>query len=77
MFRRGYATEAHEAGITDKNIQAQLRHASPEITRNVYMQTIPEAQKKAVNRMERLTTKKKTGRKLVSVDSSKTSGQVA
>ena len=77
MFRRGYATEAHEAGITDKSIQAQLRHASPEITRNVYMQTIPEAQKKAVNRMERLTTKKKTGRKLVQVDSSKASGQVA
>ncbi|HLK65031.1 MAG TPA: site-specific integrase [Bryobacteraceae bacterium] len=66
MFRRGYATEAHEAGITDKSIQAQLRHASPEITRNVYMQTIPEAQKKAVNRMERLTTKKKTAPKAIS-----------
>ena len=58
MFRRGYATEAHEAGITDKSIQAQLRHASPEITRNVYMQTIPEAQKKAVKRMEKLMAKR-------------------
>jgi len=77
MFRRGYATEAHEAGITDKSIQAQLRHASLEITRNVYMQTIPEAQKKAVNRMERLTTKKAPGRKLVQVDSGKKTGQVA
>ena len=55
MFRRGIATEAHEAGITDKNIQTQLRHASPEITRAVYMQTIPEAQRRAINHMETLT----------------------
>jgi len=54
MFRRGYATEAHEAGIGDKNIQGQLRHASPEITRTVYMQTIPAAQKKSVHQMEKL-----------------------
>ena len=58
MFRRGFATEAHKAGITDKNIQSQLRHSSPEITRTVYMQTIPEAHKQAVNQMERLTGKK-------------------
>jgi integrase len=58
MFRRGFATEAHQAGITDKNIQAQLRHSSPDITRTVYMQVIPDEHKRAVNRMERLTEKK-------------------
>jgi integrase len=77
MFRRGFATEAHEAGINDKNIQAQLRHASVEITRNVYMQTIPEAQKKAVNQMERLTKKKKAIRKGILADSSKRPKRVA
>jgi integrase len=63
MFRRGFATEAHQAGVTDKNIQSQLRHSSPETTRTVYMQTIPEAQQQAINQMERLTGRKKQGTK--------------
>jgi hypothetical protein len=33
-----------------------MRHANPDITRNVYVQTIPEAQKAAIRMLE---TKKK------------------
>jgi integrase len=77
MFRRGIATEAHDAGITDKNIQSQLRHSSPEITRAVYMQTIPEAQKKAINRMEKLTTKKPGRSKVTALKPRLQKGKVA
>jgi len=77
MFRRGVATEAHDAGITDKNIQAQLRHSSPEITRAVYMQTIPEAQKKAIHRIERLTAKKPRRSKVTALKPKTRTGKVA
>ena len=53
-FRRGFATEAHEQGITDKSIQGQLRHENDGTTRRNYMQTIPEAQRKAVEQFSKV-----------------------
>jgi integrase len=44
MFRRGLATELHQRHVVDKNIQNQLRHADPNITRKLYMREVPEAQ---------------------------------
>ena len=49
MFRRGLATELHQNGAVDKNIQGQLRHADPATTRNVYMQQVPAEQAKAID----------------------------
>jgi integrase len=57
MFRRGFATEAKQQGAGDKNIQGQLRHASVNTTRNIYMQTIPIAQREAVEKFAELVTK--------------------
>jgi integrase len=48
MFRRGVATELHQNGAVDKNIQSQLRHADPAITRTVYMRGVPEEQSRAI-----------------------------
>lgn len=48
MFRRGLATEMHQNGSVDKNIQAQLRHSDPATTRNVYMRGVPEERRNAV-----------------------------
>jgi hypothetical protein len=62
MFRRGSATEQHQLGEKDKNIQAQLRHASPDITRRVYMQTVPERQLEAAERLELAAKGKPTRR---------------
>ena len=61
MFRRGSATEQHQLGEKDKNIQGQLRHASPDITRRVYMQTVPERQLEAADRLELAAKGKATG----------------
>lgn len=52
MFRRGFATEAHQNKEADKNIQAQLRHSSMETTRTFYMKNVPEAHKASVGSME-------------------------
>jgi integrase len=48
MFRRGLATESHQLGVVDKNIQSQLRHSNPDVTRNLYMQGVPAEQMKAM-----------------------------
>src|SRR6266508_2092392 len=48
MFRRGLATEAHQLGVVDRNIQSQLRHADPNVTRKLHMREVPEEQKKAM-----------------------------
>lgn len=60
MFRRGLATSAHQLGVVDKNIQSQLRHADPNVTRKLYMREVPEEQKKA---MELLSDAAKAGQK--------------
>jgi len=62
MFRRRLATDTHYAGLVDKDVQGQMRHANPEITRSVYMQTVPEAQQAAIRMLE---TNKKPAVKIV------------
>jgi integrase len=47
-FRRGFATEAHDAGLTDKNIQGQMRHSDPTLAKKVYEQIIPDSQREAI-----------------------------
>lgn len=54
MFRRAFATEGHEHGMTDKNIQGQMRHASPNTSRDIYMQTIPAWQREAVEQFAKV-----------------------
>jgi hypothetical protein len=39
-FRRGYATIQHHEGIPDKAIQGQMRHSTPDIPREGYMQPV-------------------------------------
>ena len=58
-FRRGFATEAHDQGITDKSIQGQLRHEDDGTTRKNYMQTIPEAQREAVENFSKVVNIRK------------------
>jgi integrase len=60
MFRRGLATEAHQSGEVDKNIQAQMRHASPDETRNTYMKHVPDAHKVSMTRLEETVNGKAT-----------------
>ncbi len=48
MFRRGLATEAHQLGVVDKNVQSQLRHASVRTTQDVYTRGVPAEQAKAM-----------------------------
>jgi integrase len=54
MFRRGLAIEAHQNGEVDKNIQAQMRHVTPDETRNTYMKHVPEAHKASMSRLEQV-----------------------
>lgn len=56
MFRRGLATEAHQLGVVDKNIQSQLRHADPNVTRKLYMREVPAEQLKAMQLLSDATT---------------------
>jgi len=53
MFRRGLATEAHDQGISDKNIQGQMRHDDVNTTRYNYMQTIPASQRDAIEKFSK------------------------
>lgn len=43
-FRRGLATNLHQLGIADKDIQAILRHSNIGITMNIYVKSLAEAQ---------------------------------
>jgi integrase len=61
MFRRGFATDAHDQGASDKSIQGQLRHASVNTSRNNYMQTIPASQREAVQNFSKVVGIKKVG----------------
>jgi integrase len=54
MFRRGLATELHQDGEVDRNIQSQLRHSNSNITRAIYIREVPAAQQAA---LERFSTK--------------------
>jgi integrase len=50
-FRRTCATRMQAAG-TVKDVQAHLRHSNPNMTARVYMQSIPESVKAAVNHLD-------------------------
>jgi integrase len=48
-FRRGLATNLHELGVADKEIQAILRHSNIGITMNVYVKSVTRAQVDAMD----------------------------
>lgn len=52
MFRRGFATIAHDAGGTVKNIQRQLRHSKSSTTMDVYIQSVEESVKVTAENMD-------------------------
>jgi len=39
-FRRGLATNLHHLGVSDKTIQAILRHSNVSVTQNCYIKSI-------------------------------------
>jgi integrase len=53
-LRHCHATLLDAVGAPLGTVQALLGHASPEITRKVYLHSIPEEQRKAVEKVERL-----------------------
>ena len=56
-FRRGIATNLHELGVPDKEIQGILRHSDVRLTQNIYIKTIDESR---VNAMDALAEKFQT-----------------
>ena len=51
ILRRTFATTMQKCGNV-KDVQTQLRHSSPHLTANVYMQAIPESVRAAVERLD-------------------------
>jgi integrase len=43
-FRRGIATNLHQLGVADKDIQGILRHSNIGITMNIYVKSVAESQ---------------------------------
>jgi integrase len=48
-FRRGLATNLHQLGVTDKTIQAILRHSNMGLTMNVYVKSVSGSQVSAMD----------------------------
>jgi integrase len=48
-FRRGIATNLHQLGVADKDIQAILRHSNIGITMNIYVKSVAESQVDAMD----------------------------
>ncbi len=53
-LRHCHATMLDVAGTPLGTMQSLLGHATPEITREVYLHAIPEEQRRAVENVERL-----------------------
>jgi integrase len=51
VLRRSHATWLKMAGADVKDCQAQMRHSRVSTTLDVYMQFVPESQRKAVDRL--------------------------
>jgi|SRR6185312_8557639 len=51
-YRRGLATNLHQLGISDKVIQAILRHEDVKTTQRSYIKTVPSMVKEAMKRLE-------------------------
>jgi integrase len=54
MLRRTWATIAHQAGVSPKTAQAQLRHASLNTTMDTYTQSVRIDMVDAVEKMAAL-----------------------
>jgi integrase len=48
-FRRGLATNLHQLGVADKDIQAILRHSNIGVTMNIYVKSVAESQVDAMD----------------------------
>ena len=53
-LRHCYATLLDAVGAPLGTVQALLGHASPEVTRQIYLHAIPEEQRRAVEKVEKL-----------------------
>jgi integrase len=56
-FRRGLATNLHRLGVSDKTIQAILRHANISTTLNNYVKSVPADAIAAMRSLEEVCTK--------------------
>jgi hypothetical protein len=50
-FRRGLATNLHQLGIADQEIQAVLRYSHVSITQASYIKSVPQSQGNALDRL--------------------------
>jgi hypothetical protein len=55
-LRHCHATLLDAVGAPLGTVQALLGHASPEVTRQIYLHAIPEEQRRAVEEIEKLLT---------------------
>lgn len=51
-FRRGLATNLYRLGVSDKIIQAILRHANVSTTMNIYVKTVSEDSVVAMHKLD-------------------------
>jgi integrase len=51
-FRRGVATNLHDAGVNDLTIQRVLRHSDPSTTRRSYIKRLPQQATDAMAKMQ-------------------------
>jgi integrase len=51
-FRRGVATNLHDAGVNDLTIQRVLRHSDPSTTRRSYIKRLPQQATDAMSKMQ-------------------------
>ena len=51
-FRRGLGTNLYRLGVSDKSIQAILRHANLSTTMNVYVKSVAEDSVKAMQLLD-------------------------
>lgn len=51
-FRRGLATNLHQLGVRDKDVQAILRHSNISTTMNSYVKSVPAGAAAAMQALE-------------------------
>ncbi|MFI5058829.1 MAG: tyrosine-type recombinase/integrase [Candidatus Acidiferrales bacterium] len=61
LLRHIHATMLDVVGTPIGTRQALLGHSTPEITREIYLHAIPEEQRRAVESVERLVFRPKSG----------------
>ena len=55
VLRRSHATWLKMAGADIKDAQAQMRHSRATTTLEIYQQIIPDSQRRAVNKLSKLS----------------------